>query len=513
MQSRTRNSAMNLAFGTLNQFVSMILNFISRSIFIKVLGARYLGINGLFADVLMLLSLAEMGLRTSMAYTFYQPLAQGNSIKVAQLTQFYKKVYHTIALFVSVVGLGLVPFLDYLVNLDEGIPYLKIYYLFFLGDIVASYFFIYKTSVIEADQKKYVITKYQMSVNIAKIILQILILSISGNYFIYLSIQILSTIINNAIISHKATHLYPMVKEKQPKLAHEERKEIFTNMRSMFIFKLSTTSMKGTNNILMSVLFGTIWVGYYSNYYLVIASLENFVSILFMSVTASIGNVIALEKAAKRLEIFRLTQTISFILTSFTTICLALLLDDFIHIWLGEEFAISNLFLGAIILNYYLKMVTYPVLSFRQATGLYVQTRYVMLAAAVLNLILSIGFAQILGISGILYASLVAQLITYFWYEPKLLFRQFFGMGTRTYFMSILVNVLLTILVTLVLGYIFQSFNVTSWLTLVIKAFAVAGASGILVLLFYFRKVEFKLLWERSKGWVSNKSLNMKGDN
>lgn len=499
MKNRTRSSMLNLTFGTINQTVSMLLNFLSRTIFIQTLGVGYLGINGLFADILMLLSLAELGLRTSMAYTFYKPLAEEDALKVALLTQFYRKVYHTIAVFVTIVGISLVPFLDYLVNLDEAIPYLKVYYLFFLGDIVASYFFVYKTSVIEADQKKYLITKYQMYVNVVKIALQVLVLLLTQNYFLYLTLQIASTLINNLLISKKATQLYPMIKERQGKLAPHERKNIFVNMRSMFIFKMSTTLMKGTDNILMSVLFGTIWVGIYSNYYLVITSLENFVSVIYMSITASLGNVIALEKPDKRLEIFGLTHTVSLMLTTFTTACLALLLNDFIYVWLGEEFVISTLFLSAAMLNFYLKMVTYPVQSFRQATGLYIQTRYVMLLAAILNLILSVLLAKIIGISGILFASALAQLLTYFWYEPRLLFQQYFEEGTSEYFLSIFKNLLTTFFLIAVLLLILQNFTIDTWVSFFIKAFFVAIISVIFIILTHHQRNEFKQLVKRLK--------------
>lgn len=497
MKNRTKSSAKNAIFGITNQTISMVLNFLGRTVFIYVLGAEYLGINGLFSDILIMLSLAEMGLRTSMAYTFYKPLAENDTVKVAMLTQFYKKVYHTIAVFVTVVGVSLVPFLDYLVNLDNSIPYLKIYYLFFLGDIVASYFFIYKTSVIEADQKKYLITKYQMIVNIVKIIFQMGILLFTHNYFLYLSLQIFSTLANNFIVSKKASQLYPILNENHGQLEKEERRTIFENMKSMFIFKLSTTVLKGTDNILMSVLFGTIWVGIYSNYYLVIASLENFISVIYTSVTASIGNIIAMESPEKRYEIFQLTKMASLIITTFTTICLYMLINDFIYVWLGDTYTITTIFLGAIILNYYLKVVTFPILSFRQATGLYIQTRYVMLVAAILNIVFSLFMSQLMGISGILYASVLAQLVTSFWIEPRLLFNQFFNKETKTYFVSIFINFLSTAMFITFFQFIMKNFVVKTWSEFLIKTVIVGIVSLLFTLFFYYRTKDFKILRNR----------------
>ena len=159
-ESRTSNSIKNVSASIIYQLLNFILSFVSRSIFIQVLGVGYLGINGLFNDVLSMLNLAELGFGTAMTYSMYKPLAEKDYKTLAGLTQFYKKVYRIIALSIAGIGIILVPFLHNLVNLEQDIPNLEIYYLLFLASNVASYLVTYKTTVMYADQKNYILVKY-----------------------------------------------------------------------------------------------------------------------------------------------------------------------------------------------------------------------------------------------------------------------------------------------------------------------------------------------------------------
>ena len=173
-EGRTKKAAMNVAFNFLNQILTLILSFVSRTVFVWGLGAEYLGINGLFSDVLGLLSMADLGFGTAMVYSFYKPLADNDYRKIAGLTTFYKKVYTIIAVVVSIVGVALIPFLPYLINLEKDIPHLTLYYLLSLANVVFSYLCVYRTSILSADQKSFKITRITMIVNIIRSILQIM---------------------------------------------------------------------------------------------------------------------------------------------------------------------------------------------------------------------------------------------------------------------------------------------------------------------------------------------------
>ena len=59
--NRIRNSSANAITGLTNNIISLLMSFVFRTVFIKILTEQYLGINGLFTNILNLLSFAEIG--------------------------------------------------------------------------------------------------------------------------------------------------------------------------------------------------------------------------------------------------------------------------------------------------------------------------------------------------------------------------------------------------------------------------------------------------------------------
>ena len=507
-ESRKLNSIRNIIFGYGNQILTLLLSFIGRTVFIKVLGEDYLGINGLFSDVLMMLSMADLGFGTAMVYSFYRPVAEHDEKRIAALIHFYKKIYNFIAVVVAVVGVMLVPFLKYLVNLDQGIPYLKIYYLFFLANTVISYLFVYKTSIINASQKNYLISQYQAIVNVVKTVVQIAVLLMFHNYFVYLFINIAATLANNLIASHKADLLYPEIRAGHEELDPESKRSIFGNMKSIFLYKVSGVLLNGTDNTLISIIVGTVWVGIYSNYNMIVSAVNNFINTIFSSVTASIGNVIVTEKPEKRYEVFKVIQTISLITASATVVIMYSLMNDLIFVWLGEKFVLSNEVLIAIMCNFYLGNILRPIWSYREATGLYMQTKYIMLIAAAINLVLSIGLGNLFGLSGILFASAIARLSTYFWYEPNLLFKNYFEENVGGFYLSIVKNLLLVVVLSIVIFWAGRFFEVDTWGKLILKAVIVGIVTVLGVVCAYIRTKECKMLLQMAMGILKK----VKGD-
>lgn len=496
--SRTRKSINNIIFGFANQIITLVLSFISRTIFIRVLGVDYLGINGIFTDVLSLLSMADLGFNIAMVYSLYKPISENDHVKISKLINFYKKIYNIIAVSITVIGIALIPFLKYIINLEKDIPHLILYYLFSLASVVISYLYVYKTSIIVADQKNYLVSKITIVVNFVKVLAQIVILIIFKNYIIYLIVNVITNFLNNYIASKKAEKLYPYIKEKN-ELEKEDKKSIFENMKSVFLYKLSSLLLGATDNTLISIIVGTVAVGFYSNYLMITNKILAIIQIVFGSLTASIGNVIIKEKSQKRYEIFAAAQSVSFIICGIVVTSFTVIINDFIRIWLGEEFVFGYIVICAIALNMYLGCVLQPLWTYREATGLYVKTKYTMLLAAIINVLLSVALGKIMGIAGILFASVIARLVTYFWYEPYLLFREYFKRQVYKYYLSILRNILFIAVVTTVFNMIFIRFEISSWIGLITKGFITALGSAIIFFVVYRKDEGTKVITNKIK--------------
>lgn len=442
--SRTRNASKNAVSALANKICILLLTFIGRRFFIQYIGVEYLGINGLFSNILTLLSMADLGLGTAMNVSLYKPIAENDTKKLAALLNYYRHLYYMIAIAVTVIGLGLIPFLPYIVNLNSDIPYLHLYYVVFVLKNTFSYLFVYKQSIVTADQKSYLVNRIDIYVNVLRVITQILSVIILKNYFIYILIELVAVIVHNLAISYIADRHYSFLKEKEV-LSKDEKKIFFNDMYSAFLYKIAGSILGGTDNILISMIVGTIAVGLYSNYYTITNNLETFIMLLFTSLTASVGNLVATSTSEKRYFTYRTMQMVGNWLGAFVTICLLYLTQDFIILWLNEDMLLDSYVLVAIVINMYYTICMRPVWTFREGTGMYRQIRYIMFATAIVNIALSIVMGKIWGVGGILIATSIAKFVTCYWYEPMLLYRNFFDIKPLKFYLDYLENVMLTI--------------------------------------------------------------------
>lgn len=487
-KSRTQYAIKNIGFSTYNKILSLILSFVSRTVFIHYLGSGYLGLNGLFGDVLNLLSMADLGFGVAMAYSFYEPLAHDDKRKVAALVTFYKRAYTVIALVVTVVGLLLIPFLPYLINLDKPIAHINLYYLFSLANVVASYVSVYKTTILSADQRNYVVVKITMITSIIQTVLQIAVIILFKSYLTYLIVGTFFVWFNNVYASHVASKEYPYINEKV-ELKKSDRQDIYKNISSVFIYKVANVLLTATDNLLISVLVGTVAVGYYSNYQMIQTRVIEFYTLLFSSITASIGNLIITEGYDKRYQVFNTGQSISFITSGIIVPCYTILINSFIGIWLGPKYVFNVWTTLAIGLNTYFSCVMQPLWSYREATGLYRKTKWIMVICAIENLVLSVVLGKMWGVAGILFASAFSRATTYIWYEPKILFKEYFNRGTKKYYQDLLVNLLFVLALIAIGVFIIKIIvpkNFVVWCVAAVIIFALSSSSA----LFAYRKTE-----------------------
>ena len=490
-RSRLYNSLRNLFFGAGNQIAVLILQFISRTVFIKTLGAEYLGINGLFTNVLTVLSLAELGFGNAIIYSMYKPLAKKDERKLAALMQFYKKIYNIIGIIIFIIGLILIPFLDVLVKTDSQIPNLTLYFILFLANTSFSYFFAYKSSIINADQKMYLVKLYTLIFNIIQTILQIIILLLTHNYILYLILQLLGTLGTNIYIAYKANKMYPFIK-KNEELRKKEKFVLFQNVKSMFIFKFSNVILNSTPNIVISAMIGTIWVGYYSNYNMITNCINTAISIIFNAVTASVGNLHTENNRDKQVNVFSLLNFMAFVLFSIFSVGLIVLSKDVIELWIGKEYILNNSIVIAIVISFYINGMLNPMWVFRDTTGLFRDVKYISIFTAILNIILSILLGLKLGLLGILIATPIAKLLTIFWYQPYMLYKKIFQRSSRRYFTMQFKFLIVLLLMIFVSETIINQIHGVSMLNFIIKGILMVAICSIIIIIAFYKDESFK---------------------
>ncbi len=434
-KSRSAKAIKNSFFGFANQIVKLLFSFVSRTIFIKILGEQYLGVNGLYSNILTVLSLADMGLGNVMLFSLYKPVLEDDKDGIAALLKYYKKLYRYIMLAILTIGVMFIPFLKYVVNSDLEYNKLILYYVLNLLNSVASYIAIYKSALINADQKNYIVSNIQTVFAVFQNFGQAVLLVFTGNYTLYLCFQVVCTVLTNITVNLKAGRLYPFLKGKMENCNAQiaDKGRIIKDLKSTFLYRSGTIIMNYTDNILISVIIGTVFVGYYSNYAMLVSMVSMFLSIITQALISGLGNLNAEKNKDKSYDTFKNLVVFYQWISTLCSLCLIAVINDFITIWIGKEYLLSAWTVAAIVFNFYIGHVTSPVWMYRETCGLFSQIKYVMLAASLINIILSFILGKYFGIAGIIVATPIARILTVVWYEPGILFRKIFQKNVCNY--------------------------------------------------------------------------------
>ena len=439
--ARTQNTIRNVLAAMMGQLGGVLVNLLARVFFLHYLNQTYLGLNGLFTNVLTMLSLVELGVGPAMAYSLYKPLADGDTERIKSHMAFYKRAYVTIGLVIAALGLAFLPF--YTVFMDEvpDIPQLNIIYLLFVANTVVSYFYSYKRSLIVCDQKKYIETAVHYGAYFILNVVQIIFLAITKSYVLFLVLQVISTWTENFLLARKADKLYPYLKDKNVKpMDKADSQVIFRNVAAMSMHKIGAVVVNSTDNILISKLIGLATAGLYANYYTIIHPLQTITNQIFESIVASVGNLSATVKGG---DVGHLKETfndvffLAFWIFTFCAACLYNLLPPFIQfLWLRNKgWLLDNGTLIVLVINFYLYGMRRPVLTFRDASGAFWNDRFKPIFESIINLLASIVLAHRLGLMGIFLGTLVSTVTTSLWVEPLVLYRNVFFMPLRDYFL------------------------------------------------------------------------------
>lgn len=511
-ESRTTKSVFNIGVSVFNSFLLVLLNYIGRIIFVRYLDASYLGINGLFSNVISILSIADLGIATALTYSLYKPIKEKDTEKINVLIYFFKKVYTLIALAVFVFGLVLMPLLPFIVNLENTPKDIYIYYILFVLESASSYLFSYKATLLTADQKNYYVAFVDIGLNIFKFLGRILIVIFTQNYVFYVAFGVASNILFNFFKNLVTTHKYKYLSRKAPPLSKEDRKIIFSNVGSTFLYKIGGVIQTNTDSILISIYVGTIMVGYYSNYTMLITSVTSLLTMLFSAIKASLGNFIQnyTDDKDKMYELYKALDFANFWLIGFCSIAFICLFQDFTRISYGEEYLLPILTVILIVVNFYTSNIRQNMWAFRETTGLFNKTKYITLVTSGANLILSIIFGYFFGLAGILGSTIVARFLYAFWREPIILFKSVFGKSSKSYFINYLIQFLIFIIVcslTYAICYFITIDN--QILEFVLKVAFVAIFPNVIFFIMFFKTKNFQFLFKRFIGiFKKNKQID-----
>lgn len=501
---RSTNSIKNAITAVVSNIVTILIGIVSQAIFIKTLGAEYLGINGLFTNIVSMLGIVELGIGSAIIYNLYEPIAKDDTEKIKSLMNFYKKSYRIIAVIVFIIGMMVIPFLKNIVgnvSIDINIEFI---YSLFIIDVVASYLLTYKRSILYANQKTYITNIVHIGYLIVMNTLQIVILLIAKNFIVYLIIKIICRILENVVITIIANRKYPYINEKNvKKIDKKTTKDIVKKVKGLIFHKVGSFVVLGTDNIIISKFLGVVTVGLYSNYNMIIQAVSNLFLQFFDSLTASVGNLLVENNCKKSYEIYKNMLMMNSILFTFATTEIICLIEPFIKVWIGEQYLLSKVVLIILMVNFYIQGMRKTCLVFKMAAGVFHEDRYFPIIESIINIVVSVILVKIIGLPGVFLGTIVSTLPVILISYPKYVYIPLFHKSFWNYIKENVYYYILAFLTVSIAMFVTSYISINNLiLKLIVNAITSSIIFVVMQYIFFHKKSEYKYLNNMVKNFI-----------
>lgn len=494
---RTKNATRSMVFGCIQTIYSILSPFIMRTIMLYFMGVEYLGLNSLFTSILQVLNLAELGVGSAMVYSMYKPIVDDDQDKICALMYMYRKYYRIIGLIIAAAGMVLLPFIPNLIKNSDQLPSeLNIYilYLLNLGATVLTYWlFAYKNALLSAHQRRDVISKVTLSVNVALFVIQLVVILCFRNYYVYLIAALVFQIINNIVTAVITTKMYPKYKPVG-RLKKEEVADINRRIRDLFTSKVGSVIVNYADTIVISAFLGLKLLAMYQNYFYIISSVMSIFNVIFMSLTPGVGNSLIVETKEKNFnDLNKLTFIISW-LSGFCACCFACLYQPFMEIWVGKDLLLGFSAVICFCIYFFVMEINRVLNMYKDSGGLWHEDRWRPLVTALSNFVMNIIMVQFWGIYGVLLSTVLAAVFIGMPWLLKNLFTVMFQKEMLKPYLKKLFVYVVTSSVTVAVCIALCSFIEVSnlWIVLLVRAVVCVIVPNVIFFLVYSKTKVFK---------------------
>lgn len=432
-----QNSKRNIRFGLAARLVCTILPFFVQKVFIRQLGAEYVGIRGLFTSILTVFSLAEMGFGSAIVFSMYKPIAEDNTEYLCALLNLYKKIYRRIGLLILAMSFLFLPIIPHLIHgsFPDEIDIYAVFVLFALQTILSYWPFAYKASLLYAYQRTDIISIIGLLISVITSGIQIALLLLNKNYYVFLILSVISVILNNVLTFCAVGRMFPNIQCKGD-IPHNELSGIKKKVAGAFIGKLCGTTRNTFDSIFISAFIGLTQTGIYTSYYYVLIALNSFAEIFTRSLLAGVGNRIVLEtKQQNHAEMMRLNR-IYLLICGWMAIAMLCLYQPFMSLWIGSENIFPEPVMALFPIYFYVQKMGDVRGVYSDAAGLFWENRSRMIVESIANILLNYLFAKWFGVFGIILATIITLLFIGFLWSSEILFRHYYNFGLKSYLFS-----------------------------------------------------------------------------
>lgn len=443
--NRTMNATRNAAFGVVLKIVAIIFPFVIRTVMLYVMGSEYVGLNSLFTSILSFLSLAELGVGQALVYSMYKPIAVNDIKTVSALLNLYKKLYRLIGTIILIVGVAITPFLSRLVkgSCPNEINLYILYGIYLFNTVVSYWLFGYKQSLLIANQRSDIISKRSLIIQTTMYVAQIIVLFASKNYYLYIVLLPVFTVIINIVNSIIVDRMYPEIKciGRVEKVVEDSIKK---KVIALFGTKANSVVMHALDNVIISAFLGLTMVAKYGNYYYIMNSIIGIMTILYSSITAGLGNTLVIDSKKKVYKDFKALTFMNAWIVAFCTTSLLCLYQPFMKLWVGTELLLDIKVVLLLVVYFYIYQIRRIVLTYKDAGGIWWEDRFRPYIMMITNLVGNVILVQTIGLYGVILSTIIAMCVSWPW-ENYTLFKHIFRMPLTEYYFTLLKHIAMTV--------------------------------------------------------------------
>ncbi len=495
MATRTEKAKNNIVWSGFYKCTSLLMPFITRTVVIYVLGMQYVGLGSLFTSLLSVLSFAELGIGGALVFSMYEPMAKNDEEKVCALLNFYRKCYLVIGTIIFIVGLILLPFLNYFIAGDtpQGINIYILFAIHLVNNVLGYFLFAYKSSLLTASQRVDLTSKIGMITNFIANVLQIVLLLLFHNYYIFILVLPMITIVDNICTHIIAKKLYPQY-TCRGKISRKETKGIQEKVAGMLCQKIGGIVLSSVDTIVISSFLGLRILGIYNGYYYIVTTLFGFLGVIQQSIIPVVGNSVVTETVEKNHTDFRKFQFLYTWIISWWSACLVCMYQPFIKLWVGKGNMLPFVLVILLTIYFYTYKMGDMTFIYKEALGLWWQGKFVPLIAAVVNLSFNLVMVRFIGLAGIVLSTVISVVFIYNPYGSWVLFHHYFKSmrGWIAYLKSMVGYAAIAVVVTIITWYVCHFIEGYALTTLILRGLICLVLPNILLFLIYWRNKNFK---------------------
>ena len=474
MSERVHRSLMNIKVGMIFYILSLFLAFFSRKIFLDCLGAEFIGLTGMLHNIMSFLSVAELGIGTSIVFFLYKPLQEDSHQKINEVMSILAFLYRCIGCIIGLGGLIVSIFFPWwFSNLSTGLSLVYFAFYSFLCSSVAGYVFNYKQLLVSANQRQYLVNAYFQTISIVQSLVQIILAYYYRNLWLWVVVGLIFTVIGIIIFNFRIRQLYPWldINLRQGRENLKKYPEVLKKTKQIFVQKIKDFILYRSDEILVGAFVSVINVAYYGNYTMIINKFLYLVNILSDGLSAGVGNLLAEGNEKNIMKVYWEMTAARFFILGIIIFSLLMFLQPFLGCWLGQQYQLNEIIVYLLIFNLFIRLQPAAVYIFLGAAGLFSDV-WAAWVELIVNLMVTLLLAPTYGIIGILLGKIISFFIISMFWKPYYLFSQGFHKSVWDYWRGMTSYYILFILFT--------------GLTLLIKAFIIDNqADSILMLILW----------------------------